>query len=271
MNRFDFCFTVIAIAIFSCHSYAQVNLTDQKSNQTHFITGVGGSYVNVLDEGISPLLYKGSGGSVVLGHFRETQKNVSSSLATFHFNNPSSSISGADMYTYRLEGKYQHYWKIKKNEEKKWKVRPGVSGTANWNLRQHRSFTNNSQHIETRFSVAPAIMITRPFTLWKRDFEFGLFNQLPLITYATRPLFASTKFPASVNKEKVDFYDYLLQGELVSFGKYFKWSAQTYLLFPLKSGNALRLDYFWAFESYNAINPIRTGEHAIMISTFFKL
>jgi hypothetical protein len=239
--------------------------------QTHFITGIGGSYVNIIDEGISPLLYNGIGGSVVFGHFQEKVNSLNTSSAKFDFNNPSSSISNAEMYTFRLEGHFQRYWKLTNDSNKKWKIRPGFDFSAKWALRQHLSFTNNSQHIETRFSMAPALMLARPFELWNRNFEIGLFTSIPLLTYATRPLFASTRFPASINKEEVEFFDYVKEGKIISFGSYFKWSAQYYLYYPFKNGNGLRLDYLWSYESYKAENPIRTGEHSIMISTFFKI
>jgi hypothetical protein len=251
--------------VISCHqSFGQ-------EKETHFITGIGGSYVNVIDEGISPLLYNGIGGNVLLGHIQEKENSIKTSSAKFDFNIPSSSISNAEMYTFRLEGHYQRYWKIATRENKKLKIRPGFDVSAKWALRDHQSFTNNSQHIETRFSVAPAIMITRPFELWNRGFELGLFTSMPLVTYATRPLFASTRFSASINKEEVEFFDYVKEGEIISFGSYFKWSAQYYLYYPFKNGNGLRLDYFWSYESYKAQNPIKTGEHSIMISTFFKI
>jgi hypothetical protein len=244
---------------------------DAFQQQTHLITGIGGSYVNVIDEGISPLLYSGIGGGVILGHFQEKENSINTSSAKFEFNIPSSSISNAEMYTFRLEGHYQRYWKLDHKANKKWQLRPGLDLSAKWALRQHLTFTNNSQHIETRFSVAPALMIARPFKLWKRKFEIGFFHSTPLITYATRPLFASTRFPASVNKEEIEFFDYLKEGEIISLGSYFKWSAQYYLYYQIKNGNGLRLDYFWSYERYEAQNPIRTGEHSITISTFFRI
>ncbi len=264
-------FLIFIAAIFCTKSYAQDSeeLTFQKS--TYFITGIGGSYVNVQDQGISPLNYAGIGGGAVLGHLRETRRSLAQSTARFDLNNASSDISGAAMFTYRLEGMYQHFFKSLGKDNGKWKVYPGLSALGRWVLRDHQSFTNNSQHIETRFSLAPSVLIKRPFSFFKLDFEMGIFSQLPLLTYATRPLFASTRFPSSVNKEEVEFFDYLKDGKIVSLGNHFRLSTQTYLLFPFKNGNSLRLDYFWMFESYNAQNPIKTGEHSLMISTFLKL
>jgi hypothetical protein len=268
LYTFGFCF----IALVNCfNSLGQDKNTSAFEKQTHFITGIGGSYVNVIDEGISPLLYNGIGGGVILGHFQEKEKSLNTFFAKFDFNKPSSSISNAEMYTFRLEEHYQRYWKLKGDQNDKWKVRPGIDLSAKWALRQHLSFTNNSQHIETRFSIAPAIMIARPFKLWNRNFEFTIFTSVPLLTYATRPLFASTRFPASVNKDEVEFFDYVKEGEIISFGSYFKWSAQYYLYYQLKNGNGLRLDYFWNYENYKALNPLKTGEHSIMISTFLKI
>lgn len=265
-------FCIGFIALIHCFpSLGQDKNASAFEKQTHFITGIGGSYVNVIDEGISPLLYNGIGGSVILGHFQEKEKSIHTFSAKFDFNNPSSSISNAEMYTFRLEGHYQRYWKLNSQEDQNLIIRPGFDASAKWALRQHLGFTNNSQHIETRFSVAPALMIALPFQLWNRKFELGAFTSLPLLTYATRPLFASTRFPASVNKEDVEFFDYVKKGEIISLGSYFKWSAQYYLYYPIKNGNGLRLDYFWSYESYNAHNPIKTGEHSIMISTFFKI
>jgi len=265
-------FCIGFIAFINCFSsLGQEKNVNGFEKQTHFITGIGGSYVNVIDEGISPLLYNGIGGGVILGHFQEKEKNLNTFTAKFDFNNPSSSISNAEMYTFRLEGHFQRYWKLSDDQNKKWKVRPGLDLSAKWALRQHLNFTNNSQHIETRFSIAPALMLARPFKLWNRNFELGTFTSIPFLTYATRPLFASTRFPASVNKEEVKFFDYVKEGEIISFGSYFKWSTQYYLYYPLKNGNGLRLDYFWSYENYKAQNPIKTGEHSIMISTFFKI
>ena len=85
------------------------------------------------------------------------------------------------MYTFRLEGHYQHYWKVKGQAYRSWKIRPGLDFSAKWALRQHLSFTNNSQHIETRFSLAPALMMARPFKLWSRNFE--LFYLYYIIIY----------------------------------------------------------------------------------------
>ncbi|SMG43107.1 hypothetical protein SAMN05661096_02976 [Marivirga sericea] len=271
MNKLYFLGLSLLATSLSFASFGQAQKSNDKKNQTHFITGIGGSYVNIIDEGISPLLYDGSGGSVILGHFQEKMNNLNASSVKFDFNNPSSSISNAEMYTFRLEGHFQRYWKVSNLEEKKLKLRPGFDLSAKWALRQHLNFTNNSQHIETRFSVAPALMIARPFELWERNFELGAFTSIPLLTYATRPLFASTRFPASVNKEEIEFLDYVKEGEIISFGNYFKWSTQFFLFYPLKNGNGLRLDYFWNYESYKAQNPVRTGEHSIMISTFFKI
>lgn len=260
------------IAFFNCYfSFGQGNSASAFEKKTHFITGIGGSYVNVIDEGISPLLYNGIGGAVILGHFQEKGKSINTFSAKFDFNNPSSSISNAEMYTYRLEGHYQRYWKLESQEKKHLVIRPGIDVSAKWALRQHLSFTNNSQHIETRFSAAPSLMIAFPFKIWNREFELGSFTSVPLLTYATRPLFASTRFSASVNKEEVEFFDYVEEGKIISLGSYFKWSAQYYLYYSLKNGNGLRLDYFWSYESYKALNPIKTGEHSIMISTFFKI
>ncbi len=264
-------FSALIAILFCVKSFGQDFEEEIFQNSTYFLTGIGGSYVNVQDQGISPLSYQGVGGGVVLGHFRETKRSITQSTVRFDLNNPSSEISGAAMYTYRLEAIYQYYFKNFGKEDGKLKIYPGISGLARWVLRDHQSFTNNSQHIETRFSLAPSVLIKRPFNIFNRDFELGIFSQLPLLTYATRPLFASTRFPASVNKEEVEFFDYLKNGEILSFGNHFRLSTQTYLLFPLKSGNALRLDYFWMFESYNAQNPVKTGEHGLMISTFFKL
>lgn len=271
MNKLKI-FGLSLIAYIICFpSMGQDKEADSLQKKTHFITGVGGSYVNLIDHGISPLLYKGIGGAAILGYYQEKPKSVNTFSAKFDFNNPSSSISNAEMYTYRFEGHYQSYWKLKSRRQKKWKIYPGFDASAKWALRQHLTYTNNSQHIETRFSIAPALMVARPFQLWKRDFEIGVFTSTPLLTYATRPLYASTRFQASLNKDEIEFFDYLKEGEIVSFGNYFKWSSQYYLYYQLKNGNGLRLDYFWSYESYNAQNPITTGEHSIMISSFFKI
>ena len=271
LNKLDAFFFSCLTFLICFSTIGQEKKNEAFKKNTHFITGIGGSYVNVIDEGISPLLYKGIGGGAAIGHLQEKAKSLSTSLVKFDFNNPTNSLNSAEMYTFRLEGHYQQYWKLTNQEESTWKIRPGMDASAKWALRQHLSFTNNSQHIETRFSIAPALMIARPFSLWNRNFEFGIFTSIPVLTYATRPIFASTRFAASINKEEIEFFDYVKEGKIVSFGEYFKWSAQYYLYFPLKSGNGLRLDYFWSYERYNAQNPIKTGEHSIMISTFFKI
>jgi len=270
LNKAYFILAILCLGLLN-KNVAQETISETENRISHFITGVGGSYVNVLDEGISPLLYNGIGGSVILGHLTEKDSKLNTSHLKFDFNNPNSSISNAEMYTFRLEGHYQQYWNVSNENDKFINLNLGFDLSGKWALRQHLSYTNNSQHIETRISVAPAILIDKSFTLWKRKFDIGMFVNIPVVTYATRPLFASTKFPASINKEEVEFFDYILEGDIISFNKYFKWSNQMYLYYPLKNGNGLRLDYFWSFESYQSQNPIKTAEHAIMISTFFQL
>ncbi|GAB3327072.1 hypothetical protein GCM10027429_00450 [Marivirga atlantica] len=244
---------------------------DDFQKRIFFTTGVGGSYVNVIDQGISPLLYSGVGGAAQFGHIEDREKGYSQSYGRFDFNLLDSETSGATIYSYKAEGSYQHYFKSLGNDEGKWRFYTGFSTHFKWVLRDHTSFTNNSQHIETRFSLAPSAMLRRPFELWSKSFELGLFTHLPLITYANRPLFASTKFPALVNNEDPAWYDYLTNGKVYSWGKYFNIRTQTYLNYYFKNGNGLKLDYYWSYDSLKDVNPIKTGEHAIIISTLFKL
>ncbi len=242
-----------------------------KSNITHFTTGVGGSYANVRDQAHSPLLYNGVGGNVQLGHTRNTFHSFSQSFARFDLNLLNAEQSGATIFSYRLEGHYQYYFKQFSNTQKRLRFYPGLAVVAKWALRDHDSFSNNSQVIETRFSLAPAIKIEFPFVLFNRDFELGIFSQLPLLNYIGRPLFASTKFPDQVANEDTAWHNYLTGGDVYSLGSYVNIKTQTYFTYTFKNGNGLKLDYFWSFESLKDKNPVELGEHALVISTLLKL
>lgn len=227
--------------------------------------------MNLLDQGISPLLYNGSGGSVQLAYLKENQKIYAQIYARFDLNLLQSAISGAEMISYHTELSYQHYFKRFSLSSRKTKLYPGISGFVNWGIRNHTSYTNNSYHIDTRISIAPSVAAKRDFNLWGRDFTLGSQLHLPLISYVGRPLYASTKFPSLVANDDPKWYDYISEGKLYSLGGSFTIKTQTFLKFQFNNGNAVKLDYFWSYSSLQDVNPIKTGEHALLISTILKL
>lgn len=263
---------ILLSAVLLLLSIWSIKAQDKKNVERYFLTGVGGSYATIQDDGISPLVYDGIGAAGSISLWEDYNRNKQITSFQFDINFPDSEISGAQLYTFRYELNYSYFFKKKEEGiDKKWLILPGLTVTHKWAFRQHQSYSNNSLHVETRTSLAPSLYLERPFTIFNRDFVLGATSSLPLITYATRPLYASTKFSASLNKEDAGIFDYLSDGEIVTLGKYFKWKNFFFLRYPFKNGNALQLSYDWSLESYKAVNSMKTGEHSLLITTVLKL
>jgi hypothetical protein len=240
--------------------------------QGKFITvGVGGGHASLQDQGISPLLYSGAGGAAQIGYSSYTAKAVHHAYIRFDFNSLLSEVSGGTIYSYQTTGSYQYFNNKFDFSTAKINWSPGLFLDFNWALRDHTTYTNNSLHIDTRIAFSPAINVNREFKLWKRQFEIGGTWSIPVISYVSRPLFASTQFPATVNKEEPKWFDYIAEGSFYSLGKNRKINMQSYLVYRFKNNNGLRFDYYWSFANLNADNPIKNAGHTFLISTMLKL
>jgi hypothetical protein len=245
-------------------------LTKTKGDK-FILIGVGGSYASLMDQGISPLAYSGAGGAAQLAFHSDTKRAINQAFLRFDFNILESAISGATIYSYQTTGAYQYYIKNWAINTGKWAWLPGMVLDFNWALRDHTSFTNNSVHLDTRIAFSPAINVSRDFKLWKRDFQAGANTSVPFLAYISRPLFASTQFPGTINKEEPQWFNYLSDGVIYSLGKNFRINMQSYLCYNFKNGNGLRLDYYWHYNRLEVPNAIKNAGHALLITTVLKL
>ena len=256
-----------------------LNCLGQKSDSSsvkkweNFINiGAGGSYSAVLDEGISPLLYRGIGGAGLISTRDESAKLLIQTLTRFDFNVVEASESGRQMYAYRFEETLELYMKKWRLVKTPLTIDPGLGVQYKWLLRSHQSYTNNSQHLENKLSFYVGAHSQYDFKLFNRDFEIGNFLRLPLLSYVVRPIYAGAQSPGTLGKEEPSFFDYLKGGNIYTWGKYFEMDLQTYLNYNFKdSPNGISLSYFWTFESLNTVNPSKEGQHALVFSLNVKL
>ncbi|MEX0966423.1 MAG: hypothetical protein WD077_04240 [Bacteroidia bacterium] len=243
----------------------------------HWVNLSGGwNYAQMRDEGMSPLLYKGSIFSFITGYETLTAKGIQAVMLSIAGGNAKPATSGfsrADAFTIRADADYTFMPETWSSDNRKYIVYSGGSLMNVATVRQHSLYSNNDYNYEFFSSLAAAGNLKRKLQVLKHRFDLDWQLRLPFLSFALRPAFASSAV------EKYDPEEYSLtgsalrSGEFVSVNHLLRLNSQLSGTYFLNNGNALRLGYSWDYYSYSKIeiNRVKAGFHSITFSTLFNL
>ena len=267
------CFLVVLCSLLLfCLTEASAQMPPFKPR--HFNLGIGATLPKFFDESFSALRYQGYAASVTTGLVWARPDTAARHVAHVRFDYgqmSAFSIAYADLNAFRFEGHYAYerqaapLWR----DRIRWYVGGNVSGL--WTLWQFQNYSNNSFNNSFYFSLSPQTTLEYPFRLWKRNFQVSYTAFLPLLTFAIRPAYGTTRLPEFLDDERDEpVRQFVGSGRLVSFNHYFRYSNTIALEYALRNTNRLRISYTWDFVGYDAPRLVQSASHNITIATMFN-
>lgn len=255
-------------------SFTQSSAQTVNFKPRHFNLGVGYTLPKFLDESFSALRYQGHAGSVTAGVTWAKPDTTARHVGHIRFDYGQMSAFSfiyADLTSFRIDGQYVYEKRIKLllRDRLRWYVGGNVSGL--WTLWQFQNFSNNAFDNSFYFSLSPHTTLEYPFRLWKRSFQVSYAAFLPLLTFAVRPSYGTTRFSQFLDDERDEsLRQFVGSGRFATLNHFFRYSSTLALEYALKNTNRLRLAYTWNFVRYDEPRLVQAASHNITIVTMFN-
>ncbi len=253
--------------------FLSTNPTQAQEKFRSFNIGVGYTLPKFLDKGFSSLRYQGHAASVVGGfHFRKDSSKLQHIDLRFDYGQMSAfAFEFADVNYFRIEGNYSYQKRIKNiwQDRLQWFV--GGSVNTLYTLWDFSNFSNNAFNTSLYVSLSPTTSLAYPFKLWSRQFRATYSAYLPLLTFAVRPSYGTTRLPGFLDDERDEpVAQFFESGSLTSLNKFFRYSNTWSLEYFLSNRNRLRLSYEWNYVRYSEPRLVQAASHNITIGTMFN-
>ena len=264
-----FLISVVFMLSLSSNALAQM----RPPHPRHISLGVGYTLPKFLDESSSALRYWGHAGSVSGGLTWANRDTTArhSGLVRFDYGQMTAfDFASADLNSFRFEGSYSYEKQLPQpNQRLKWYVGGNFSGL--WTLWQFQNFSNNAFNNSFYFSLSPQTTLEYPFRLWKRRFLVSYSAFVPLLTFAVRPSYGTTRFPEFLDDERDEpLQQFVGSGRLVTLNRFFRYSNTLALEYALQNANRLRLSYTWNYLRYSEPRVVQAACHNITLATMFN-
>ncbi|MEM8939572.1 MAG: hypothetical protein AAGC64_09530 [Bacteroidota bacterium] len=239
---------------------------------TRYLTlGIGGMYVQLSDEHMSPLNYYGGALNLRVGALKrknQSLRNFTISTAYTHLSpkQDNREIDPQSVY-FRLDLAYaqQHYVRSFFNNSTRWylggkirshaniRMNPQLDGAFVTFIFANGLFLSNVLERELRISG-------RPFTLnWQVD--------LPIINHTIRPDYLNIY--DFVNPENNWVEERVEDGQWRSIATYSNITSTISLLYPISTTNAFRFSYEWDFYRIHSKLKATNATHTYLFSFLF--
>ncbi|MGB3852208.1 MAG: hypothetical protein WA958_19750 [Tunicatimonas sp.] len=235
--------------------------------------GVGYTLPKFLDKSFSALRYWGHAGSVSGGLTwanSDTTARHNGQLRFDYGQMTAFDFAFADLNSFRFEGHYSYEKQLPQPHERLlWYVGGNFSGL--WTLWQFQNFSNNAFNNSFYFSLSPQTTLEYPFRLWKRRFVASYSTFIPLLTFAVRPSYGTTRFPEFLDDEREEpVQQFIESGRLATLNRFFRYSNTLALEYALRNANRLRLSYTWDYLRYRELRVVQAASHNITLATMFN-
>lgn len=259
---------------------------ERKSRDKYFGLGLGCSYMKVIDNATSPLLYKGLNIPFVsLGYLTHSDRIIKTFETDFAYGKLKTRTE-TPWYdprntSYYIAFRYDILYRIIKFEKLNvnWYLGPEIN--SNSHFRINYKYENSAFNFDNYNGIGIASRFELPFSYKSAQFKFLGLNfkrrdrNLRLSWQLSVPVFSLMIRPTYVTI--TNFIDPELQTKITSdntdggFMVPLNLRSQTELHYKLHNGNMFRIAYIWNFYSHDpGYNKVQSAFHAFCFSFIFK-
>jgi hypothetical protein len=259
---------------------------ERKARDKYLGLGMGGSYIKVIDNATSPLLYRGlTIPFVSLGYLTHSEKIIKTFEADFSFGELKSRTE-TPWYDQRntslwIAFRYNHLFRVRHFAKPaiNWYLGPEINTNAH--LRVNYKYENSaftfdnyngigfSSRIELPFGYKAAAFKFLFMNLKRRDRNLWLSWQLsvPVVSWMLRPTYVTITNFVDPELQSAVTTDHTDGGLFVPMNI----RSQTELFYELHNGNLFKLAYIWNFYHHDpGYNKVQSAFHAVCFSFVFK-
>jgi hypothetical protein len=259
---------------------------ERKARDKYLGLGLGGSYMKVIDNATSPLLYKGLNFPFIsLSYLTHSDKIIKTFEMDFSFGQLKTRTE-TPWYDQRntsfyLAFRYNQLYRIRKFEKinVSWYVGPEIN--SNSHFRINYKYENSVFNYDNYNGIGLATRFELPFSYKSKKFKFLFMNlkrrdrdlrlswqlSTPLISLMVRPSyvtisnFIDPELRTAITSDNID------GGIFVPFNL----RSQTELFYKLHNGNLFKLAYIWNFYHHDpGYNKVQSAFHAVCFSFIYK-
>jgi hypothetical protein len=260
--------------------------TERKARDKYLGLGLGFSYIKVMDQATSPLLYKGWNFPFTsLDYLNYSEKIIKTFETDFSFGNLNSRTEtpwyDSPNTSYLLVLRYDILYQLRKiiNDKVNWYVGPEFN--INGHFRVNYKYDNSALTFDNYNGLGIATRVEFPFSYKsgsykflgikfnRRDRDLRLSWQLstPVVSFLIRPTYVTiTNFIDPDLRTKIT-EEQITGGFFVPFNL----RSQTELYYILHNQNMFKLSYIWNFYHHDpGYNKVQTAFHGVQFSFVFK-
>ncbi len=264
----------------------ELKKSERKARDKYLGLGLGVSFVKVLDQATSPLLYKGwEFPYASLGYLTHSEKVIKTLETDFSFGwlktRTETPWYDPRNTSYYLAIRYNFLYRLPFLSDKKVRWYLGPEFNINGHFRVNYKFDNSAFTFDNYNGVGFANRFELPFSYKSGEFKFlGIrFKRrdrdlrlswqlsMPLVSFIIRPTYVTiTNFIDPELQRKISS-NQITGGLFVPFSV----RSQTELYYILHNGNLIKLSYVWNFFSNDpGYNKVQTAFHGILFSFIYK-
>lgn len=229
-------------------------------------TGAGATYRTLLDEAISPVLYKGIGPVATIAHIKVSKKTYSELTLLASSVNLKHDVSDLLQTNVRMRKAAldYRYGVVTPLSGRGYDLKGGVilSGMFANKYAPHKADASNiyeyalSFGISARFTQQLILFDKTGFLIWDMS--------MPFVAYVGAPTY--------LNIVKNNDPEYNALGSLFentatgSFSKYFRWNSRVSYMYRLENGNTVKIGYQWDYSKIKIAHRSLLAEHSLFLT-----
>ena len=242
---------------------------EKKARGRYLWLGIGLSYVKLIDNATSPLLYKGVEFPFIsFGYLAHSEKKV----RTFELDYSSGSLKTRtntdwqDLRTssYYIVMRYSQLYRLRQilNNKINWYLGPEVN--FNGHIRYNEKYENSAVTYDNYFGLGICNRFEFPFRIRTRKIRLSWQLSLPIVSFIIRPSYVTM----------AHYFDSNIMSTISTEGGFFtpfNIRSQMEIYYVLKNQNMFKLSYIWNFYHHNpGYNKAQSAFHGIQFSFIFK-
>ena len=238
-------------------------------------SGLGAGYIKLIDQGMSPLMYRGTSVNFDVGLEKRKTANIQYLNLSFSAGITTPSISKqlthSVLYPGNFEINYRYVWKINRYDSTSFHYYIGTLWSNHGNIRYHNVYDNNAVDFDIISSVNLACCVQKKISIkGKKVIELFYTLETPVLNALITPSYNCILPEPFLTDPNPGFKTGIRSFKIGSVGRYQQINSMFDVLYYLKNGNAIKVSYHWNYSNISAPVKITNAAHSIIFSTLFN-